>query len=368
MRILQVNSAPDWAGGEVHTFMLTTGLQARGHEVTLACKAESELEQRCRAAGVPTLPLPLKGELDYRSARQLAHFCRTQQTQILHAHLARDYPLIAFASLSAPRVCPVMTRHLIYPLRMLLLQRFVFSRMKAVIAVCAALQPMLVQDSGVPAELIHVISNGIDTAKFAGAQAGHFRAELGLTAETPLVGVVAQVKPYKGIDTFLHAIPAIAAAHPRAHFVIVGSLHEEAYVAELRALARQLGIRDSIWLGQREDAAAIMQDLDVLVLPSRSGETFTQVLLEAMAAGTPVVASRIGGIPEIVGDNERGLLIAPDDPAALAAAVDDLLAHPERAAQFSQAGRQYARIHFDISIMVERTIALYHMLTTAPLG
>ncbi len=362
MRILQVNSAPDWGGGEVQTLLLCSGLLARGHEVTLACRPASVLETRCRAAGVPTLSLPLKGELDLHSARELARCCRTRETQILHAHLARDYPLIAFASLSAPRVCPVISRHVLFPLRMLLLQHFVLHRIKAVIAVCAALQPLLVKESGVPAELIHVIPNGIDTATFADAATGRFRAELGLSANTPLVGMVAQIDANKGIDTFLRAIPAMAAAHPRARFVIAGSLRQHAYVAEMRALARQLEIDDGIWLGAREDVRSLMKDLDVLVLLSRRSETSPLVLLEAMSAGTPVVATNLGGIPDIIGDNERGLLIASDDPNALAAAVTELLAHPAHTEQLRQAARQFVRSHYDAGLMVERTIALYRQL------
>ena len=320
--------------------------------MTLACRAGSAIAQRFLAEGFPLLPLPLWGELDLRSARRLAHYCREREMEIMHAHLARDYPIAALASLAAPQVRLVMTRHVIFPLRMLLLQRFVLRRVKAVIAVCAALKPMLVRDSGVPEELIHVIPNGIDTAAFAGAPAGWLRADLGLPAETPLVGVVAQVKPYKGIDTFLRPFRP-SARRTRRH------ISSSSAACRSRRMWRNCGHSPGNWGSMRRSgwpARRYPRDHarpGSAVLPSRAGETFTLVLLEAMAAGTAVVATKIGGIPEIVGDNERGLLIEPDAPDTLAAAVNALLAHPERRAQYARAGQQYARRQFDISIMVE---------------
>jgi glycosyltransferase involved in cell wall biosynthesis len=157
------------------------------------------------------------------------------------------------------------------------------------------------------------------------------------------------------------ALPAIHAAVPDVHARLIG--HEElSTVAELQAAAAERGVDHLVTFeGFRADVAQVMADLDVFVLPSL-WEGFGLVLLEAMAAGRPVVASAVGPIPEIVVDGVTGLLVPPGDPAALAEAVIKLLRDPELAAAFGRAGRARAERELRLDTMVERTEALYDEL------
>ncbi len=359
MRILQINSAQGWGGGEAHTLMLAQGLRARGQTVVLACQPGSAIAERFGAEGFDQYPLPLRGELDLFTAWQLADYQQAHGFDIVHAHLARDYPVAAYATLRAPRMQLVLTRHVLFPLRMWLLNRFVLSRTAAIIAVSESVKSTLIHDSGVPATLISTIYNGIPTAQFATARTGQLRSELSLAGAGVLIGVVGSISPHKGLDTFLRAIPLLTAGHPDAHFVIVGNALHEEYVTELRNLVLQLGIVNCSWLiGQRADIPQIMKDLTILVMPSQ-GEAFGLVLVEAMAAGTPVVATSVGGVREIITDGENGLLVPPKDPIRLAKALGGLLKQPALMERLRAAGQSDACRRFDLNIMVEQTLQRY---------
>jgi glycosyltransferase involved in cell wall biosynthesis len=170
--------------------------------------------------------------------------------------------------------------------------------------------------------------------------------------------VVARLAPQKGHRVLFDALPAVRDAVPDVHARLIG--HEElSTTAELRAYAVERGVADLVaFEGFRADIAQVMADLDVFVLPSL-WEGFGLVLLEAMAAGRPVVASAVGPIPEIVVDGVTGLLVPPGDSTALAAAIVRLLRDPELASALGKAGRVRVERELRIDTMVERTEALY---------
>jgi len=185
------------------------------------------------------------------------------------------------------------------------------------------------------------------------------RVELGMPADVPLVGVVSRLTEQKGHAYLLDAFAEVIQALPSAHLLVVGD-------GELRpALERQaarLGLQDSVtFTGRRADVPRIMMALDVLAMPSL-WEGFGLVLLEAMAAGKPVVASRVSAIPEIVADGETGLLVPPKDPAGLARALLILLRHPAQAREMGRRGRQRLEQQFTATCMVEQTRAVYESL------
>jgi glycosyltransferase involved in cell wall biosynthesis len=172
--------------------------------------------------------------------------------------------------------------------------------------------------------------------------------------------MVARLAPQKGHRVLFDALPAIVARVPNVHVRLVG--HEElSTVAELREYAEQRGVADRVTFEGFRSAVDVMADFDVFVLPSL-WEGFGLVLLEAMAAGRPVVASAVGPIPEIVVDGVTGLLVPPGDAAALAAAITRLLTDPDLAAAFGRAGRARVEAEFGLDTMVARTQALYEEL------
>jgi glycosyltransferase involved in cell wall biosynthesis len=187
------------------------------------------------------------------------------------------------------------------------------------------------------------------------------RPELGLAASRPVVGFVGQIVPRKGVTTLITAMADVVARAPDALLVIVGCAppDETGYEAECRHLTSALGLEAHVrFVGYRRDVPAFMRTFDVFALPTRS-EPFGKVVIEAMAAGCPVVASRVGGIPEIVTNDGLGTLIPPDDPAALSAALLGYLSDSRRRQAVAERGEVSVRRRFGMPSMLQRLQALY---------
>jgi len=206
---------------------------------------------------------------------------------------------------------------------------------------------------------------GIDLARYERSGRAAARTLLGADGDEVLVGSVARLQPWKGQHLLIEAMPAILQAEPRARLVVVGGTpggFSAGYPARLERLARELGIEDRVrFFGQRDDVPALLPGLDVFVAASFA-EPFGLTTVEAMAAGVPVVATDAGGVPEIVVDEESGLLAPAGDAAAIARAVIRILTEDGLGARLATAGRDRARHDFDISRYVRETEALVRAL------
>ena len=210
--------------------------------------------------------------------------------------------------------------------------------------------------------------NAVDLSRYE-AERETRRDELGVSSSRPIVGFVGQIVPRKGVTTLITAMADVVAQLPDALLVIVGSAppDETEYEAECRRLTTALGLDKHVrFVGYRRDVPAFMRTFDVFALPTRS-EPFGKVVIEAMAAGCPVVASRVGGIPEIVTDDDLGTLVPPDAPAALSTALVDYLTNPARRRRVAECGAASVRGRFGMATMLERLQALYdRVLNGAP--
>lgn len=222
---------------------------------------------------------------------------------------------------------------------------------------------------GYPGQRIAVIRNGIDLSRFARqGNSSRLRQELGLPPRAPLVAVVSVLRPLKGIEYFLEAATLVSKHFPETRFIVVGdSVYREgsvvfgnrAYRHELERYAHSLDLDGQVmFTGFRLDVAELLSEVTVSVLPSLS-EGLSNTLLESMAAGVPVVATRVGGNGEAVEDGITGQLVPPHDAAALADAVCLLLDNPGLALSFGQAARQRVAEHFSLEQMVRETERLY---------
>lgn len=215
---------------------------------------------------------------------------------------------------------------------------------------------------GYKPEKITVIRNGVELGRFRrAAEPGQLQRELGLPSDVRLVAVVSRLKRLKGIEDFLEAAATISGRFPDVRFLIVGETNpkERAYLAQLSSLAQRLGIADRvIFTGLRSDVPTLLSGVAVSVMPSLN-EALSNVLLESMAAGAPVVATHVGGTPEAMTDEVTGLLVPPADPAALTAAMSRLLEDHELAARLGSAARQVIAERFSVGRMVEQTEQLY---------
>lgn len=363
MKILHINSADAWGGGEVHVALLCKELSNNGHDIVLTCRPASAINKHFREMQVSVLNLPLKGAGDIYSAFYIANYCRKHSIEIIHAHLGRDYWLAFFVKLLCGTVKVVFTRHLLFPLKNHLIHQMMYRKADAVIAVSKAVEKVIKSSGFVDSDRLKTVYNGIVVENFANVPQGCLRQELGFDVATSIIGIIGQISPHKGQDVFLRSIPLIMKNNPNSKFVVVGDGSRQGdYILQLKNLTMQLGITEHVFfLGPRRDIPQIMKDLDVFVSASRS-ESFGLVLVEAMASGVPVVAADAGGISEIIEHGKSGLLFSIDDEGMLAGGVCSVLNNPLLAKKYSE--NAVSRVHslFSVKSMTEQTMRIYRQV------
>jgi L-malate glycosyltransferase len=365
VRILHINSARSLGGGERHLADLACALMERGHEVYVALRPRSPLREELRA--VPSqnvFTLSLRNALDLRSARELGRIVRERRIEVVHAHVARDYPLAALAVWRSRRAKLVVTRHVLF--RLTRLHALTLGRASRVIAVSRAVGRSLAARKITPERKITVIPNGIDFRRFdAGLQRGfdmeEFRRRLKIAPGSLLVGTVGEIKRQKGHEDFLRAASAIARENESAHFIIAGadSTRTGERRASLERLTAELGLTKRVhFTGWLSEIAPLMSALDVYVSASHT-ESFGLTIVEAMAAGLPVVATATEGAREIIEDAGSGLLVPVGDHQAMAASVLGLLNDGDERARIGALASRHARSRFSLERMVDATEQVY---------
>lgn len=363
--ILYVNHEVECGGGEHSLLALLRGLDRERYGPQLLCPEEGPLSHAARELDVPVHLLPMRfttraGKLVglWRSARSLRAMLAELSIDLLHANsLHAGYvSLYAATRLDVPVVWHV--RDIGYPAA----ARWACRRANRVIANSRA----TADDLGV--ETATVIYNGVEECFFSAPDTrAEVRDELGVPGDALLVGTIGRLDPWKGHEDFLEAAAAVHQMHPSAVFLVVGDLLFESCRRnygnrreQLETHTKKLGLGGiTRFLGNREDVPRLLGALDILVHPSVEPEPFGRSIVEAMAAGVPVVATRVGGVPEIVTDEENGLLVPPGDPAALAKQVSRVLGDDALRARLAMAGQAAARSRFTIESHVEAVQKLY---------
>jgi glycosyltransferase involved in cell wall biosynthesis len=327
-------------------------------------EATRPLAERAAALDVPLRavePLPL-GAASVRRLPSFARLLRRERPALFHAHLswplAAKFPLAAAVAARIPSLATVQ----LYPdaeitapsrLQLRLLARLV----GGYLPVSQGTAERLHEELGIPRRKLHVIPNAVDAGRFAAGVGEPVRRELE-PGDRSLVLAVGRLHEQKGHDVLLRA----AADVTDACFALAGDGPER---ARLERLAAELGIADRVrFLGTRNDVPDLLAAADVVVLPSRY-EGLPLSLLEAMAAGVPVVASRIPGNDELVEDRRTGVLVAPGDAAALAEALRQLLADPARRAALAEQGRKQVADRYTARAVADRVMEQYELLTRA---
>jgi glycosyltransferase involved in cell wall biosynthesis len=338
-------------------------LIARGHDLHAVLRPNSQLLDELSTLGKNVSTLPLRNALDAASARRLARLVQQHNIQIVHAHMARDYPLAAYATRRNPRAKLIITRHVLFPLNRL--HRLVLAQASRIIAVSEAVARAVRAQALVPAKRIAVVPNGIETDRFEQARAQfdteRFRTRWNLPEDHFLVGTVAEITPLKGHADFLRAAAIIVRRFPKTHFLIAGvdGSRTGEHRAALAALIRDLDLTKHVHLfGWLDDLPSFYCALDVFVSASHI-ESFGLVIAEALASATPVVATRTEGAEEILAPEKSGSLVPVADAQALASAVIAILESPDDSRRLAQAGVRIARQRFTIGRMVDETEQIY---------
>lgn len=302
---------------------------------------------------LPLLPLFLA---------RLRRVLRPTEVDLVHVNNYRSAPLGQFVSRWAgvPCVCHVretITAKAIRQYRLL--------SSNALIAVADAVAHAL-RAGGIPADRVTVVRSGITRHDSPPeAETMGLREGLGLAPQDPVLGITAHILPHKGYDDLVQALAILREKLPNVTCLIVGTAPRKRYLQRLLHLAERLFVRDTlIMVGFQEDVVPFLHAMNVFVLPSRT-EGLPITILEAMAAGKPVVATPVGGIPEVVRDGETGLLVPPGDPGRLAEAVIRLLEVPTLAEAMGEAGRKRVESVFTRESEAEQTATVYRKILAA---
>lgn len=359
LSILMLESSRHWGGQEDRLIREARWLTKNGHRVMLACNPDAAIAPRARAAGVDVRPVPMRANVDLPGLIRLAALVREEKPDVLHAHSSKDS---WFAFWFHCRGIPVVrSRHMTLPDTMRRGRRFIYRHgCRRLIASAKFIADNMRDSIGVPAGRVDVIGECVDTEEFRPGDGSAFRREFGIPDGAPLFAIVAMLREEKGHRTFLHAARQVLNHHPNARFAVIGGpVATDSIELELRQLIREkfagLDPQPVVMTGFREDIAGIMRAIDCLVVPSAQ-EAQTLVIPQAFATRKPVIGSRVGGIPELIGDGVTGLLIPPQDSAALAAAMMKIITQPGAASAMAEGG--YDLAHRELAIGTKMNLLL----------
>ncbi len=371
MRVVHIIKVIRIAGAEQHLITLLSGLRTQqiDAQMILLVEPNNPMENyiaALTAKGVPVQPMVIRQHADVTLIPRLRQALEALTPDIVHTHLihADLYGTLAAKWIGVP---VISSRHnddaFRYRAPVRLVNRTLWKMTAAGIAISDAIKDFSIKVEGASPKQMHRIHYGLETAVQPLNRTDAKRkliSELNLPAESTLVGMVCRLVEQKGVRYGLEAFVQVANTFPKSHLLIAGEgpLRPE---LEVKVNEARLGKRVH-FLGWRSDAVALMAGLDILLAPSL-WEGFGLVMLEAMAQQTPVIASRVSAIPEVVIDRETGLLVEPRDVDGLNKALSELLKDAALRQHMGLMGRDRMETAFSAKRMVEETIAVYHTVT-----
>jgi glycosyltransferase involved in cell wall biosynthesis len=368
-------------GTERHVMNFVANLDTSRFDLQLAClRKMGEFLDEIEARRIPLAEYRTDRLYGRRALRQQLRFARdlrASRTQIVHTYgfYPNVFAIAAARMASTPVVIASIRDTGVYLSPWQKRVQKLACRLADVVLVNADAIRRTLVDEGYPPQRIHVIRNGVSPSAFVRRSSGHrIREELGVAPETPIVAMLSRLNGLKGVDDFLHAAGRVVARVPDARFLIIGDsvavkndpANNGSYRDSLRESAARLGLADRIvFTGFRMDVPELLSECAVSVLPSLS-EGLSNTLLESMAAGVPVVATNVGGNPEVVQEGTTGFLVPPQNPEVLAERICRVLEDRALAARFGEAGRRRVAEHFSVERMLRETERLYLTLLQRP--
>ncbi len=374
MRVLQLVSCRGWSSDAYWAARITVELERAGHEVTLVCRqgTEARVIERARQAGARRIEtLAFAGGVspvaDARDLRALGAMLRT--ADVVHAHRGKEHWLAALANRLSGTPRPlVRTRHIVQPIRPHALNRWLYGRATdLVVAVTGAIARQLVSAGLAPAGRVVALPGGVDRERFRPVRdGGAGRRTLGVPDGVPLVGLLGGFRVMKGHRVAVEALARLRDDGRDCHLALVGRGALEPAVREDVA-RRKLGERVS-WHGEAERPEDMMADFDVALYVPLESDGMSRVLFEYLAVGAPVVASRVGVVPEVLRDGESALLVPAGEPAALATAIGRLLGDRALRSALGAAGRRLVETRLSGACVTRDLAGRYAALLQAAPG
>jgi glycosyltransferase involved in cell wall biosynthesis len=357
IHVLEVVGNAIVGGVETYVLRLLQYMPAQRFRFTAVCPFEGVFADRLREAGAEVFVIPLPADMHWQSLVSLCALVNTRGVDVIQSHMSNAH----IASALAGQLTGTPVLHMAHG-RLLASEDVEAHRLAGshLAAVCSSSYLHLL-GMGVAPERAHLIPNGVDLERFQPRRErdGALRQRFGIAPEAPLVGFVGRLDHDKGPDVFVHAMALLHHMVPEAHAVLVGDGPLRKRAAEL---IEQMGLQGCTHLaGVQPDPAAVMAELDVLVSTSRT-EAMPLVVMEAMAAGLPVVATSVGGVPELIQHQRSGYLCTEGDVHGVAASVRTLVRDRAQWQAYAAAGRERAERDFSLDRCVERNAALLAQL------
>lgn len=377
MRLTTVLATLLCGGTEKQVMTLTRRLAGDHFAIDFAClRRRGPFVDELQSSGIPVTEYQMSGFWTVGALRQQVRFAnalRRNRTQIVHSYgfYGNVFGLAPARAAGVPvTVASIRDRGTYLTPMQRRAQRYACQLADCVLVNATAVKEWLIGD-GYDAENIATIPNGVDVRSFERPpDAAWLHRAFGFPAGTPIVAVVSRLAPRKGLEQFVAAAAIVAQRIPAARFLVVGEANplQPGYGVEIEALVRARGLSERVtFAGFRDDIPAVLASVSVSVNPSLD-EALSNSLLESMAAGVPVVATRVGGTPEALTDGEHGLLVPPDDVPALAEAITTVLENADLARRLASAARARACERYSVERMVAATERLYDDLLARKAG
>jgi glycosyltransferase involved in cell wall biosynthesis len=360
LAVLHVDTEYGWRGGQQQLAYLATTLDKQGITSAVACQPASSMEQYCRENKLNYYTVRMHGEWDLLAGLQIARLCRQKGFTLLHLHCGHSVTLGLWAKLFASKLKLVATRRVDFQLNHRYFSRLKYANrlLNKIVCVSDEIRRIMLS-AGIDENRLTTIHSGVDLSKYAHIRPpDDFRQQWSIPSDAFIVGTIAAMVGHKDYPTLLNAAKLVLEKNPKIFFCAVGDGPLE---PEIRALAAKLNLGSRfIFAGYRTDVGNFLKSFDLFVLASNQEGLGTSIL-DAQAAGIPVVACASGGIPEMIIDGETGRLVPKENPAALSKAIFDLYDNDHKRLQLALAA-QNSVVDFSIEKTVQRNVALYHSL------
>ena len=360
MSLFHIDAGQEWRGGQRQSLFLVKELRRQGFSVYFVFQPGSPLHQKALEANLPTIPLNMRHEFDLLAIIRLAWAMKRKNCLLAHFHDAHGLAIGLAASSLAKVPLRIVSRRVDFPLKKNFLSRRKYNKnIDAIVAISQGVKKVLIE-SGLPLSKIKVIPSGIDFTPYKEASSSDYlRREFSFAEDDYLVGMIAHLADHKGHKYLIRATRILREKAPKVKVIIVG---EGPMRLELTREVHNSGVEDIVFfLGFRHDIPRILASLDLFVLSSYL-EGLGSIILDAMACRLPVVATRVGGIPEVVKHGQTGILVPARSPTALAKAILKLYNDRKLASRLGQQGYEVVHGKFSAESMAAKMIRLYEKL------
>lgn len=351
MKIAHIDTERTWRGGEQQVFYLAQGLEKKGHQNLLVVRRGSALEERCVNQKWTMVPIRPFGELDFINAHFLNRLFKKEKVDVVHAHTGHAVAIAAFATFGT-QIPIVATRRVDFPLSDNFFSKIKHRRVSRFIAISEKVNQVLIE-SGIPESKIRLVKSGVDFNRFQNVKKVD-RRELGVNDDSIIIGQVAALAPHKDQETLLRAFHLLLKKNPKVVLVLIGDGDKKEF---LKKLVVDLDIQNKVhFLGFKENSISYLASFDIFCLSSNAEGLGTSIL-DAMGVRVPVVATRAGGISEIIQDGVTGYLSAPSDPAELSRILEKAVLDQGKAKIIENAFKKAQE--FDIQNTINGTESVY---------